>query len=153
MQDHEPERTTTHGDIVIFYDKPIPLGRYVEGGAIKPDIVVWDRKEKTAQIIEVTVPNDYGLNRAEREKNNKYQDLKNDLRTTWGLRNIELIPVVVGATGLVKKQPQGSSKFYALTQNFDSLCLLKLEEFSSILKNPGYLFSGEKNGEKKPAVK
>ena len=102
VQDHEPERTTTHGDIVIFYDKPISLGRYVEGGAIKPDIVVWDRKEKTAQIIEVTVPNDYGLNRAEREKNNKYQDLKNDLRTTWGLRNIELIPVVVGATGLVK---------------------------------------------------
>ena len=74
----------------------------MEGGAIKPDIVVWDRKAKTAQIIEVTVPNDYGLNRAEREKNNKYQDLKNDLRTTWGLTNIELIPVVVGATGLVK---------------------------------------------------
>ena len=84
VQDHEPERTTTLGDTVIFYDKPISLGRFVEGGAIKPDIVVWDRKEKTAQIIEVSVPNDYGLNRAEREKTNKYQDLKNDLRTTWG---------------------------------------------------------------------
>ena len=64
--------------------------------------MVWDRKAKTAQIIEVTVLNDYGLNRAEREKNNKYQDLKNDLRRTWGLSEIELIPVVVGATGLVK---------------------------------------------------
>ena len=102
IQDHEPAPTTSYEDYVIFYDKPISLGRYVEGGAIKPDIVVWDRKAKTAQIIEVTVPNDYGLNRAEREKNNKYQDLKNDLRTTWGLTNIELIPVVVGATGLVK---------------------------------------------------
>ena len=63
---------------------------------------MWDRKSKSAQIIEVSVPNDYGLNRAEREKNNKYQDLKNDLRTTWGLKEIELIPVIVGATGLVK---------------------------------------------------
>ena len=42
----------------------------------------------------------------EREKNNKYQDLKNDLRNTWGLKNIELIPVVVGTTGLVKNNLQ-----------------------------------------------
>ena len=62
-------------------------------------------------------------------------------------------PIFVKLEIFSKKKPQGSSKFYALTQNFDSLCLLKLEEFSSKLKNPGYLFSGEKNGEKKPAVK
>ena len=104
--EHEPARSTAHEDFVIFYDKPIPLGRYVEGGAIKPDIVLWDRQSKTAQIIEVSVPNDYGLNRAEREKRNKYQDLKNDLRNTWGLKNIELIPVIIGATGLVKNNLQ-----------------------------------------------
>ena len=104
--EHEPDRSTAHEDFVIFYDKPIPLGRYVDGGAIKPDIVLWDRKSKSAQIIEVSVPNDYGLNRAEREKCNKYQDLKNDLRTTWGLQSIELIPVIVGATGLVKDNLQ-----------------------------------------------
>ena len=40
------------------------------------------------------------------KKNNKYQDLKNDLRTTWGLKDIELIPVVIGATGLVKTNLQ-----------------------------------------------
>ena len=74
--DHEPARSTAHKDFIIYYDKPIPLGRYVEGGAIKPDIVLWARQSKTAQIIEVSVPNEYGLNRAEREKNNKYQDLK-----------------------------------------------------------------------------
>ena len=78
------------------------MGRYVEGGSIKPDIVLWGRYSKTALIIEESVPNDYGLKQAEREKNNNYQDLKNDLRTTLGLMNIELIPVIVEATGLVK---------------------------------------------------
>jgi len=74
---------------------------FIEGGAVQPDIIVWNRKEKSAQIIEVSVPSEYGLNRVEEGKNNKYQDLKNDLRRTWGL--FELIPVVVGATtGLVK---------------------------------------------------
>ena len=54
----------------------------------------------------MSVLNDYALNRADRERNNKVQGLKNDLRTTRGLRNIELIPVTVGATGLVKISQQ-----------------------------------------------
>jgi len=41
-----------------------------------------DKKNKEAKIIEVSVPNDFGLNRAERHKVNNYQDLKNDLRQT-----------------------------------------------------------------------
>ena len=123
--EHEPARSTAHKDFNIYYDKPIPCGRYVEGGAIKPDIVLWDRQSKTAQIIEVSVPNDYGLNRAEREKNNKYQDLKNDLRTTWGLKEIELIPVIVGATGLVKtslKQHPKSHQRVACDRKSTTVC-------------------------------
>ena len=100
--DHKPDPIVATKNITIFYDKIIPVGRYVEGNAIKPDIVVWDKYEKTAKIIEVTVPNDYGLNRAEQTKISKYQELKSDLRTTWSLKYIDIIPVVVGATGLLK---------------------------------------------------
>ena len=99
---HEPAPTTSHEDIVIFYDKPLHCGRYINGGAIKPDIVVWNRSEIWAKMIEVSVLNDFGLNRVEREKVNKYQDLKHDLRGTWDLEQIEIIPIIVGATGLVK---------------------------------------------------
>ena len=99
---HEPSTTTSQDEIVIFYDKPLHCGRFIEGGAIKPDIVVWHRTEKWAKIIEVSVPNDYGLNRKEREKLDKYQDLKHDLKDTWELEDIEIVPVIVGATGLLK---------------------------------------------------
>ena len=54
--------STMHKEFIIIYDKPIPLRKYVEGGAIKPDIVLWDRQSKSVQIIEVPIPNDYGLN-------------------------------------------------------------------------------------------
>ena len=100
---HEPDPVTSNGTVTIFYDKEIPTGRYIEGGAIKPDIVIWDRERKTAKIIEVTVPNDFGLNRAERHKITKYQDLKNDLKSTWALKEMEIILVVVGTTGVIKK--------------------------------------------------
>ena len=132
--DHEPERSTAHEDFVIYYDKPIPLGRFVEGGAIKPDIVLWDRKSKAAQIIEVSVPNDYGLNRAEREKTNKYQDLKNDLRTTWGLKEIELIPVIVGATGLVKKNLKSNLQAIKGSPSIEEVQLAAIKGTITILK-------------------
>ena len=32
----------------------------------------------------------------------KYQDLKNDLKKTWSLKKIEIIPIIVGATRLLK---------------------------------------------------
>ena len=52
------------------------------------------------------VPNDFGINRAEREKVTKYQDLKNALRDDWDLEDISVIPVIVGATGVMKDNLQ-----------------------------------------------
>ena len=103
---HEPEPVTANEDVTIFYDKIIPTGRFIESGAVKPDIVVWDRKEKTAMIIDVSVPNDFGINRAEREKVTKYQDLKNALKESWDLKEIDVIPVIIGATGVMKDNLQ-----------------------------------------------
>ena len=37
---YEYEHTT------IFYDNIIPTGRYIEGGAIKPDILIWNKRKK-----------------------------------------------------------------------------------------------------------
>ena len=104
---HEPEPVTANEDVTIYYDKIIPTGRFIESGAVKPDIVVWNKKEKSALIIDVSVPNDFGINRAEREKVTKYQDLKNALRESWNLSSIEVIPVIVGATGVMKDSLQG----------------------------------------------
>lgn len=67
--------------MTVFYDK-CHTGRYKKDRAIKPDIVIWNQPERSVFIIDVTVPNDYGFNRAEWGKI-KYQDLKNDLKTTY----------------------------------------------------------------------
>ena len=37
---HEPALTTSQESVVIFYDKLLECGRYIGGGAIKPDIIV-----------------------------------------------------------------------------------------------------------------
>ena len=106
----------------------------MEGGALKPDILIWDKAKKTAKIVEVTVPNDFGLNRAERQKLLKYQDLKNDLRTTWKLDDISIIPVVVGATGLVKTNLKKHLKDIPGAPTCDEVQLSALKGTISIIK-------------------
>ena len=103
---HQPEPVTANEEITIFYDKPIPTGRFIENKAIKPDIVIRNIKNKSALIIDISVPNDFGINRAEREKITKYQDLKHALKDEWELEEIEVIPIIIGATGLMKDNLQ-----------------------------------------------
>ena len=33
----------------------------------------------------------------------KYQDLKNEVKRMWKLKKVEIVPVIVGATGMRKK--------------------------------------------------
>ena len=103
---HSPKPVTATETTTIFYDKIIQTGRHIENSAIKPDIVVWDHTNQSALIIDVCVPNDYGLNRAERDKITKYQDLKHALKDDWKLKEIEVIPVIIGATGVMKDSLQ-----------------------------------------------
>ena len=104
---HEPPKITTNNQIDIYYDFPIPIARHIEGGHVKPDILVRNRTEKTAHIIEVGVTGDTSINTTEWRKIQKYQDLKNAIKSEWNLGRVELIPVVVGTTGLIKKSLSG----------------------------------------------
>ena len=61
------------------------------------------KKEMTPLLIEVSVPNDFGLNNAGIRKTTKYQDLQNEVKRTWKLKNANIMAVIVGAMGVVKK--------------------------------------------------
>ena len=50
-------------------------------------------------IIDIAVPADVKGEEKEKEKVEKYQDLKNVIRRLWKLRNVEIVPVVIGALG------------------------------------------------------
>ena len=71
--------------------------------ALCRDIELKHKKEKSALLIEVSVPNDFGLNATEMRKMIKYQDLKNEVKRTWKLKKAEIVPVIVGAAGMIKK--------------------------------------------------
>ena len=99
--EHQPDRTMGNESYTIHYDHVIPTATYLENAAVKPDITIWNRAHKVATLVEVSVPNDGGLNRAEREKKTKYQALMYDIKRNWNLKEVAIILVIIGATGMM----------------------------------------------------
>ena len=65
--------------------------------ARSPDIIVIDKKERKGIIIDIAVPADVRVWEKEREKVEKYQDLKREIGRLWKLKMVEVVPVVIGA--------------------------------------------------------
>ena len=66
----------------------------------RPDLIVVNRRDNQGFIIDIAVPNDSGFLEKEKEKMEKYQDLRRDLAKLWSIKT-SVIPVVVGALGTV----------------------------------------------------
>ena len=77
---------------MLTYDLMIPSSMNIENKALWPDIVLGNKKEKTALLIEISVLSDFGLNNAEIKKMTKYQDLKNEIKRSWKLKSVEILP-------------------------------------------------------------
>ena len=66
--------------------------------------MVVNEDAKECKIIDVAVPWDSRVRAKEREKIEKYGDLKSEIATMWGMKKVTVIPVVIGSLGAVAKE-------------------------------------------------
>ena len=62
------------------------------------------KKKNRAIIVDMSSPWDHRVYEKEGEKNEKYQDLKREILRLWETTHLEVVPVVVGALGVVSKR-------------------------------------------------
>ena len=67
------------------------------------DLVVVDKKRGTSKIIAFAVPGDSRIEEMEKEKIEKYQDLRRELQKIQNKR-VKVIPLVLGLLGALPKQ-------------------------------------------------
>ena len=98
--EHATEGAVENEEIKVLWDINIQCDNLIE--ARRHDLIVIDKKEQKGIIIDIAVPADVRIE--EKEKVEKYQDLKREIRRLWKLRNVEIAPIVIGALGSVSTE-------------------------------------------------
>ena len=68
--------------------------------ANQADIVVVDKHQRTAVMVDVAIQSDGNIIKKEHEKLKKYQGLKEELEKMWSGK-AAVVPIVIGALGAV----------------------------------------------------
>ena len=64
------------------------------------------KERKHSLLIDMAVPGDDRFTEKEDEKVDKYQPLKFEIMRIWEMNKVEVIPIIVGALGVVTKKMQ-----------------------------------------------
>ena len=96
-----PDPVLENDHVTLYWDRSIITDRTIV--ANKPDIVVIDRLARRAMIVDITIPHDVNLVKAEKEKQIKYLDLAHEVVDMWNISSAVIVPIVVTANGLMAK--------------------------------------------------
>ena len=94
--DVENEEVKSLWDVMIQCDSEIKTR--------KPDIVAVNKNERSCAIIDIAIPRDIRVSETEKDKIERYQELKREIKRMRNIRSIRFIPVVVGALGSTPKK-------------------------------------------------
>ena len=85
----------------ILWDTTIQCDHVIKGR--RPDVVV-EKENNKAIIVYTASPWDHRVYEKKGEYIEKYLDLKREIGKLWGIRRLKVVPIVVGAIGVVSKR-------------------------------------------------
>ena len=115
----------------LLWDFSIQTDHVTE--AWRPDFVVVEKKRRTCKIIDFAVPEDSRIEEKEKEKIEKYQDLRRELQKIWNVR-VKIIPLVVGSLGAIPKQLGNRLKEIGITAEIGQVQKIVLLGTARILR-------------------
>ena len=62
-----------------------------------------NKKTKNTFLIDIAAPNTHNLAKTITDKQNKYQELANEICAMWKQKAAQVIPVVISSTGVIPK--------------------------------------------------
>jgi len=93
----------------ILTDKTIHFNR--------PDITFMNKKTKNTFLIDIAVPYTHSLAKTITDKQNKYQELANEICAMWKQNTAQVVPIVISSTGVIPKSLSQSLKRLKLHPN------------------------------------
>ena len=110
-----PKPVYEEGDVTVLWNQAVHTDREVT--ANRPDIIIKNKKEKICTLIDVAIPADRNVVQKEAEKKLKYKSLCIEM---WNLK-CTIIPVIIGATGIVTRSLRKNLEAVPEKHSIDSL--------------------------------
>jgi len=83
----------------------------------RPDITLMNKKTSNTHLIDIAVANTHNLAKTITDKQNKYQELANEIRAMWKQKAAQVIEMVISSTGVIPKSLSQSLKSITLHTN------------------------------------
>jgi hypothetical protein len=96
---YQPQPVLENNNFKIYWDRPVITDKTIL--ANRPDLIIINKENKTAKLIDIAHPNDHNLNISFTNKISKYKDLAEEIKHMWHLNSIEIIPIVISVNGLI----------------------------------------------------
>ena len=114
---HQPTQVAKNNSTKILWNFSIQTDHEVINN--KPDIIVVDKINKTANLIEVSIPNDYNICNKRLQKIRACTNLSGENKAVWNFNKVQKTPVIVGAVGtFYKKFDDDISKLGLMNHKF-----------------------------------
>ena len=111
---HTPEKVLENEEIKILWDYDVRTDHVIQ--ARRPDLILVQKGTNKVSLIDVAVPWDSRVEDKSKEKIEKYQDLKIEVRRLWQAE-VEVVPIILGALGVIPKD---------LRRNLEKIGCMKL---------------------------
>ncbi|MBV2145489.1 MAG: hypothetical protein KTM48_01965, partial [Wolbachia endosymbiont of Pissodes strobi] len=96
----------------IYWDRDVLTDRTILHN--RPDICVLDKKENTMLLIDIAIPAPSNVHKKHSEKIEKYLPLAQEIKEVWRVRDVRIIPIVIGSTGEIPTQLLDNLKILGL---------------------------------------
>ena len=93
---HIPEKVLENEKIKILWDYDVRTDHVIQ--ARRSDLILVQKETNKVTLIDVAIPWDSRVEEKSREKIEKYQDLKIEVRRLWQAE-VEVVPIILGAIG------------------------------------------------------
>ena len=104
----------------IWWNHPVTTVNKVKYN--RPDIIIWDKKEKQCSVIDICAPLDFNVNNRQVTKIDKFMLLVSELQQLHPGYSYQVVPIVVGALGTIsKKLPSYLKKLHIKDENLEKV--------------------------------
>ena len=116
---HSPESVYENEDVKILWDFNIYTDHVIQHR--RPDIVMFDKKERKCMIIDIACPGDSRVELKEKEKIQNYAELRREIKKLWKCKEVKVVPVIIGALGVISKNLKNYLKLLEVKCNVELL--------------------------------